>query len=700
MRTTLFFLSIIWTTSTVAQTFTNVAAAANVDIGGNKDGGVSFADFNNDGCLDLLVNTNDHGRRSRLLQNNCDYPNPTFTDVTASLAPALLDRTCERSAMWGDFNNDGYIDFMRNTSGRLQVFRNRGPSATPPWSFGDAVGNPDYEITGLAGGFNSEGLAWVDYNGDGFLDIMLENHNFGVDILLNPGDCSANFIHITPNSNPLGLYISATDGDYMSASDYNDDGWVDLLCRKRDQNDLLQNNSGTGFIDQGNIDQATNGNKGGVDFADFDNDGKLDIIWTSNGTNQIWLQSGSGTFAASGEPEASSGVSVGNNIDGCATGDIDNDGDIDLFFTDNNGASFLFINNSTPGNLSFTQTNLGIDVNGNGEGCVFTDYDNDGDLDLYVNRHGNNQLWQNDLNNSNYLFVEPLLDLGGGFTRTDHGTLVTLYRSDGTTLAGGPRDARRSFGHGTQTESRIHFGLPDGSSASYRLVMKYTYIGGERTIIDTMITPSVLPDQTFRLVRDSFGVLSNIGCNLLPVELYTFRATAEEENIMLKWETLSESNNDRFVIQHSTDATHYREMATVNGSGTSLSTRHYEYRHERPESGIHYYRLYQIDHNGTQSGPWLAAASVESEALAFRVFPNPILPAHQEWAVQVSGIGPEGVILSIVDAVGRIIEQKEIFSTNGQSTVIFSKTARLRPGSYYIRLMNQRQRISRNLIIH
>lgn len=49
------------------------------------------------------------------------------------------------------------------------------------------------------------------------------------------------------------------------------------------------------------------------------------------------------------------------------------------------------------------------------------------------------------------------------------------------------------------------------------------------------------------------------------------------------------------------------------------------------------------------------------EALAFRVFPNLILPAHQEWAVQVSGIGPEGVILSIVDAVGRIIEQKKYF---------------------------------------
>lgn len=97
MRTALILLSILWHSVILAQTFSNVAGASNTDIGGNKDGGASFADFNNDDCLDLLVNTNDNGRRSRLLQNNCDFPNPTFTDITASLATAFTIIVCTKS---------------------------------------------------------------------------------------------------------------------------------------------------------------------------------------------------------------------------------------------------------------------------------------------------------------------------------------------------------------------------------------------------------------------------------------------------------------------------------------------------------------------------------------------------------------------------------------------------------------------------
>lgn len=695
MRITLALFLLLGTLQTQAQLFVDIAASVNADIGGAKDGGTSFVDFNNDGCIDLLVNTNHNGTRSRLLMGDCTGAKPTFTDVTATLAPELLDETLERSAVWGDFNNDGYIDFMRNRSSILEVYQNQGPNGSPAWSFGDADHDPNFEITALPGGFNCEGLAWVDYNGDGFLDIILENHNYGVDILLNPADCSANFIHITPNSSPLGLYTSATDGDYMAASDFNDDGWVDLLCRKRDQNDLLRNDGGT-FTDLGNIDQATNGNKGGVMFADFDNDGDFDLFWTSNGTNQIWEQTTSGTFVPTGEPQNSSGVNPGGGIDGCAAGDIDNDGDLDLFLTDNSGASYLFVNDGS--GFSFTHNNNGINVNGNGEGCVFHDFDNDGDLDLYVNRSYGNQLWENQTNSTDYLKVEALLDLGGGFTRVDHGATATLLSADGTTVKGGIRDARNSFGHGTQGGDEMFFGLPDGPNVPYRLQLHFTNIGGERIEIDTLITPSTLADQTFRYTRSSFGILTNIGCNLLPVELVAFFAKAKDGRVNLHWTTASEINNERFVIEHSTDGHTWDQITEVPGNGNSTQELEYETIHPFPEDGLNYYRLWQFDFNGTRDGPWMTAASLESEAFGMRVFPNPVLPAHRSWYAQITGIRDQPVTLALNDATGALVFEQLINPGIDQTTIEVTRTPGMRSGIYFLTVSDGSRKISRKLL--
>lgn len=348
---------------------------------------------------------------------------PTFTDVTSTHAPHFLAEKLERSAVWGDYNNDGYIDLARNRAYHLEIYLNQGPSGSPAWSFGDASHEPNYEITTLTNGFNCEGLAWVDYNGDGFLDMILENHNYGVDILRNPADCSSNFYHITPNTSPLGLYTSATDGDYKAKMDCNDDG----------------------------------------------------------------------------------------------------------------------------------------------------------DLDLYVNRSGGNQLWRNGLNDSNYLIVEPLLDLGGGFTRGDHGANAILKSSDGSVIKGGIRDARGSFGHGNQSDRRIHFGLPDGPDATYLLELNFTNTGGERIEIDTLITPSDFDNQTFRYVRDSFGILVGLGCNLLPVDLTYFNANAVKDHVHLRWQTLSEKDNDYFTLERSNDGQQWVKIAELTGAGNSHTPREYGY---------------------------------------------------------------------------------------------------------------------------
>lgn len=703
MKITLCTLILATFTIPCLAQFVDVAPTSGVSINGAKDGGTSFVDFNNDGCLDLIVNTSDATNRTRLYQNNCDYPNPTFTDVTASLAPQFLNNTLDRSAIWGDFNNDGYVDFARNVSWKIEVYQNQGPMGSPAWSFGQADHSPNYSTSSLNGGFNTEGLAWVDYNGDGFLDIIVENHNYGIDILRNPADCSANFFHITPNSSPLGLPTWASDGDYMSTSDYNDDGWVDILARKKNQNDLWRNDGGT-YSNIQNIDQATNANKGSVLLADFDMDGDFDLFWTSNGVNQIWEQTGvnSGNYVATGEPAASSGITIGNDVNACAAQDIDNDGDTDLVLVNNSGTGKVFINNSSGTAWNFTQNNNGININGNGEGIVFGDYDNDGDQDLYVNKtFGNNQLWENRTDDNNYLIVDPRLWLGGTFSRSDHGATAILYNADGTQIKGGIKDTRSSFGHGCQQGELIHFGLPDGPNVEYRLVLKFTNIGGERVTETVNITPADLPDQKFTFTRNTFGNLGFLGCNALPIELEKFSAEAKKYRVQLDWTTASEKNNDHFLVLRSSDAQNFTPIARVPGAGDSNLPLNYQELDTDPLTNWSYYQLQQIDYNGGTSFSDIEAVLFEPDAIKINVYPNPINRDQTEWKLWLLGFDEEQAVqVYLVGLQGQIIYEKNLIMFGNSLTHSIEKPSHLASGVYFLKIAWEGGSLNRNVLVN
>ncbi len=213
-------LCMLTCTPVIAQTtFTESAGSYGLALNGGKDGGLSFCDFDLDGDFDLLVNRNN---RSYLYRNN---GNGTFTDVTAALAQGLAASGRERSAIWGDLNNDGYPDFARNTSSEIQVFLQ--DPATGIFGNGTGGTNPQVYNASASGNFdiqdgmNSEGMGFMDYNGDGYLDLIFDNHNFGIDMLENLGN--GFFTQVTvqgpgyqnnnPATWPLGLAQHATDGD-------------------------------------------------------------------------------------------------------------------------------------------------------------------------------------------------------------------------------------------------------------------------------------------------------------------------------------------------------------------------------------------------------------------------------------------------------------------------------------------------------
>jgi large repetitive protein len=492
------FLSVLPGSSSNAQTFTNVSGALGLNTSGTKDGGLLWADFNNDGYPDLVLNTTDATQRTRIYFSAAAA---SFTDVTSTHAASLDDTQKDRSAVAGDFNSDGYMDFAVDAFDRIEIWLNKGPLASPAYSFGNASQAPNQSITSFPGGFNAEGMVVVDYDTDGDLDILVDSQNFGIDILLNT---AGNFAHTTDSNN---LPTGGTSGDYAAAGDFNNDGYVDVCFRRASETDLYAgqaNSAGVRFTANPFEQVASNSNKGGVCWGDFDSDGDLDLVWTDNGTNQIW-RNDNGTFVATGEPAASSGTNLsGASIDGCTAGDIDNDGDIDLFLGNIHTESYLFLNNGGS-SLSFTRPpapniNNGINPSGDTEGLSFVDYDNDGDLDLYVSMAASaNQLWKNDLNNNKYLRVNAQWDLPGTATSIAAGATAALFDCNNNRIS--PlMNLAAGEGHGCFGLTTFHFGIPNPNS-TYFVKVYFPYKNGVRSVITKAVIPSNAVGQTITILN-------------------------------------------------------------------------------------------------------------------------------------------------------------------------------------------------------
>lgn len=112
----LFFTLFLFSSAIYSQTtFTENAVGFNLNNGGTKDGGHAWADYDLDGDFDLVINTNGAGV---LMRND----GGTFTNVTGALAPDFSAGSLERTALFVDFNNDGYPDIFRNDHNNIKIY--------------------------------------------------------------------------------------------------------------------------------------------------------------------------------------------------------------------------------------------------------------------------------------------------------------------------------------------------------------------------------------------------------------------------------------------------------------------------------------------------------------------------------------------------------------------------------------------------
>jgi hypothetical protein len=452
----------------------------------NSSIGAGWADYDNDGWLDLFVS--DHlpiTSPSYLYHNHGGAFDPPKVMASGDL----------HGVAWGDYDNDGAADLFI-----------AGGNNTPP---GPAFANILFHNKGgvlenvapTAGVEDTLGRAyggtWADYDGDGLLDLYVVNYYTSAALFHNRGDGTFENVAQAAGLSETGPGEATPAGTLCASwADYDNDGLVDLVTVSLSTGIALYHNNGdgtfsevarrAGLVVDGYLgDESDPRGPSGCAWADYDNDGDSDLYIVTRagerGRNLLFQNQGDGTFVEVG---AKAGVDVSAYGQSAFWGDFDNDGNLDLYVINGVEEQFATTKDKLGWNILFLNAGDGTfvrqppDVAG-AAGFPFVlettgavaDYDNDGFLDIYVN---NERAFPEDTLQNYYMKRNLLLhNSGNGNHWLEIRLRGTVSNRDGVGAkvyleAGGKRQFRDTSSRShifAQDSPVVHFGLGDNSVA-------------------------------------------------------------------------------------------------------------------------------------------------------------------------------------------------------------------------------------------
>ncbi|MBB5058205.1 hypothetical protein HDF16_002919 [Granulicella aggregans] len=431
-------------------TFTDVTEKAGVG-GIGYSMGVAAADFDNDGFTDLYITGVNH---NQLLRNN---GNGTFTDITAKagvtgIIPGI-GKAWSVTAGWIDYNHDGLLDLF------VVNYLN--------YDLKTAASCSTHKIVTYCSPDDFAGLPNILYrnNGDGtFTDVSKESK--------------------------IGSYIGKGMG--VAFADYDNDGFTDIFVSNDTFPNLLLHNNGDGtFTDQATSAGVAYNQMGktvagmGADFRDLDNDGRPDIFHTAmfGDAFPLYRNLGDGQFEDVTSP---SGISLSTvKLTGWGTGafDFDNDGLKDIFT-----ANAAILDNAeiaehqpyplpnaifrNAGRMTFKDVSPtagpSFKLSAPHRGAAFGDFNNDGRIDIAVTvLNGPAELLMNrtgddSKNTHNHWIILKLVGVRnskGGDNHDGLGTQIKITTSKGSQY----NEATTATSYNSSSDKRVHFGLGDST---------------------------------------------------------------------------------------------------------------------------------------------------------------------------------------------------------------------------------------------
>ena len=372
-------------------TFTNTAKRAGVG-GEELSSGCAFADYNNDGLLDLYV--------VNYVQFNLDEnPKCTHKGVPTYCTPEALQGTPNRL-----YHNNGDGTFIDVTQTAMQNEAGKGL-----------------------------GVVWGDYDNDGDSDILVANDTTPNFLYRNNGDGTFDDIGLFAGI-ALSIEGRAYSGMGTNFGDFNNDGYLDIVVTNfQDQTNSLYYNEQNGFFREVSFEKGV-GDKSlpylawGVDFADFNNDGWLDLF-VANGhlDDNIAEIDPVGTYAQRNQ-----------------------------VFLNNRGISFSELLDKELSTLKVSR------------GAAFGDIDNDGDVDIVIsNLNDRPTILRNETSSGNHWLIIKLVGTHGN--RNGIGSRVKVIVGEQVQI----REVKSGSGYLSQNDMRLHFGLGDVASVD-RVEVKWT----------------------------------------------------------------------------------------------------------------------------------------------------------------------------------------------------------------------------------
>lgn len=692
-------LQISFSNTLFGQGFSDVSTATGValvhdgdNINDHKMGtGSAWLDYNKDGNLDLYVTMRDGA--NRLFRNDGFDPGSgeyTFTDVAGTLGVADAGGDGGGVSI-ADYNNDGWDDiFLANCQGN-RLFKNNGPNGVGVFSFTDVITTAF--VDGTAGGASrSPSASWGDYDKDGYLDLYIAQHYQTVynptggttqDFLFynNGPDLNGN-ITFTDVSNLLNLPNLVGGGFIGGWSDYDKDGDMDLFLindcpiaiglptkvwRNDGGTDPLTWNFTEVAVSIG-IDDCRNGM--GIGVGDYNRDGWMDIFYTNIGDCVLYSNDTDGTFTDISASAGIDGQPATHYSWGPAFLDYDLDGWQDImvsvgtlsFNPGSDPQPNLFYRNN--GNNTFTEmgATLGLADVRRSRSAIYGDYDNDGDLDLYVANYGQScVLNKNELNNGNHWFKVHLSGTQGN--QDGLGSKIKLTTPDGVVQY---YETKSGSNLGGGDSPYAHFGLGTNTSITE---LEITWLSGE------VQTYTNLPVDQLYLVTEPIAPM--------PVELTSFSARQENEKVNLLWSTASEIDNEYFMIQRSSDGEIFFDMEKIQGSGTTTFNNDYQTYDLEPLHGDNYYRLKQVDYDEKFTFSEIQLVNFVGKETIINIFPNPTKTGK----VNLNFFNNNrNTTIEIRDILGQLVFQNNVENIGNQMIEI--PTSKWTNGIFVIRVSN------------
>jgi hypothetical protein len=477
-------------------------------------GGAAVGDYDADGWPDLYVTT--LMAWPILFRNQGDG---TFADVTEAVGLRRYGNT--NGAAWLDVDNDADLDLYVMTIGfdRYYLYLNDGTGHFDEQAEKRGAAMDDGELKAATS------VAVGDYDRDGYLDLHLTEWGpkgsgaFGfldpskpghTRLLRNLGKKSPGHFEDVTSASGAQLDVPKFDGTYSSVFsfsnafvDFDGDDWPELAITGDFVTSAFLWNDG-GVFTNGTKHAGLGKDKFGMGSAigDLDGDGLLDWFVTSiaggpdcilglclggETGNHFYRYLGARKFDDSSTEAL--GINLGHWGWGAEMFDYDNDGDLDLVQT--NGVDYPFVPaghffthdpmrfwRNEGGKMVEMAKTIGFDERRMGRGLVTFDYDQDGDLDVFIAHNGNKgALYRNDTNRGDWLRVRVLTADG----RDALGAKLTL------TVAEGGKSQVTQVGLGShflsQSEAIVHFGLPGSGAPVHELRVHYGDTGQDEVLM-------------------------------------------------------------------------------------------------------------------------------------------------------------------------------------------------------------------------